>query len=95
MSLKDLKGLGQKTEKQLNDIGIYSKADLKQIGPVKAFIKLKNESNFKPSLNFLYAMVGALEDKHWTEIARQDKERLLFELEDYKELIKILDSESE
>lgn len=95
MKLKDLKGLGPKSEKQLNDVGIFTKADLEQIGPVNAFIKLRNESSIKPSLNFLYAMVGALEDKHWTEIAKNDKHRLLMELESYKELIQLLDSETE
>ncbi|MCZ6804033.1 MAG: TfoX/Sxy family protein [Proteobacteria bacterium] len=89
MTLKDLKGLGPKSEKQLNGVGIFTRSDLKQIGPVNAFIKLSNASDIKPSLNFLYAMVGALEDKHWTEIAKNDKQRLLMELEGYKELEKI------
>jgi len=64
MTLKDPKDLGPKSEKQLNGVGIFTRSDLKQIGPVNAFIKLSNASDFKPSLNFLYAMVGALEDKH-------------------------------
>ena len=88
MSLKDLKGLGPKTEKQLNDIGIYTKADLTQIGSIKAFIKLSNDSDIKPSLNFLYAMAGAIEDKHWREIAKNDKGRLLIELEEMIEIEK-------
>ena len=87
--LSDLKGLGPKSEKTLNKIGIYTKADLQKIGAVKAFIKLKKESDFNPSLNYLYAMVGALENKHWTEIAKAERERLLFELEGYDELEKI------
>lgn len=87
--LSDLKGLGPKSEKTLNEIGIYTKADLQKIGAVKAFIKLEKECNFNPSLNYLYAMVGALENKHWTEIAKVEKERLLFELEGYDELEKI------
>jgi DNA transformation protein len=31
-------------------------------------------------------MVGAIENKHWTKIARTEKARLLIELEGYKEL---------
>ncbi len=88
--LRQLKGLGAKSEKALNDIGILTAADLKTIGPVRAFIKLKNESITKPSLNFLYAMVGALEDIHWTAVAQKEKARLIMELEDFNELEKIL-----
>ena len=50
---------------------------------------LKEEGSIKPSLNFLYAMVGALENKHWAKIAKEEKGRLLMELEGYKELEKI------
>ena len=57
MSLRQLKGLGPKTEKYLNEIGIYTKEELAELGPVKAFIKLQKEGDSKPSMNFLYAMV--------------------------------------
>jgi DNA transformation protein len=86
-TLRNLEGLGPKSEKCLNDIGIYTKADLIKIGAVKAFIQIQNESeSMKPSLNFLYAMVGALEDRKWTDIAKNERYRLLMELDGYKEL---------
>lgn len=44
-------------------------------------------------MNFLYAMVGALENKHWGTIAKEEKGSLLFELAGYKELEKILQEE--
>ena len=91
--LSQLKGLGKKSEQQLNAIGIYSKADLKSTGPIGAFIKLQ-KSGSKPSLNFLYAMVGAIEEKHWTDIAKTEKSRLLIELDGYHELEGILKNES-
>jgi len=84
--LSKLKGLGSKSEKCLNEIGIYTLDDLKSIGPVRAFIKLKAECGINPSLNFLYAMVGAIEGVHWAKIAKSEKGRLIMELEDYKEL---------
>jgi DNA transformation protein len=43
LRLRDLKGLGVKTEQQLNEIGIHSVDDLKRIGAVKAFIMLKRK----------------------------------------------------
>lgn len=92
--LAKLKGLGPKSEKCLNEIGIKTKADLEKIGPVKAFLKLRNDSNIQPSLNFLYALIGALEDKHWADIAKSEKGRLLLELDGYQELEKLLNSKS-
>ncbi|GGX80699.1 hypothetical protein GCM10007160_04870 [Litchfieldella qijiaojingensis] len=90
MKLRDLKGLGPKSEKCLAEIGINTPDDLRRVGPVRAFIRLKNESSIKPSLNFLYAMVGALEDRHWAEIAKSERERLLMELDGYRDLEEML-----
>jgi len=91
--LRKLKGLGPKSEKCLNEIGINTKDELEAIGPIRAFMKLREECSIKPSLNFLYAMVGALEDKHWADIAKTEKGRLLMELEGYQELKKALKEE--
>ncbi len=91
--LSKLKGLGLKSERCLNEIGIRTKNDLEAIGPVQAFLKLRTECSTKPSLNFLYAMVGALEGRHWADIAKSEKGRLLMELEGYQELEQILKSE--
>ena len=88
--LRSLKGLGPRSVKQLNDIDIHTPADLEKIGPVKAFIKLQEQSNIKPSLNFLYAMVGALQNEHWVNIAKEKKGQLLLEFEDDKELENLL-----
>lgn len=93
MKLRELKGLGPKSEKCLHEVGIYTHEDLAQLGPVRTFIKLRKECSIKPSLNFLYALVGALENQHWTEIAKKEKGRLLMELEDYHELEELLKEE--
>jgi DNA transformation protein len=88
--LSTLKGLGPKSEKCLNEIGIYTKEELQESGAINTFIKLKNECSIKPGLNFLYAIVGALEDKHWADIAKTEKTRLILELDGYQDLEKIL-----
>ncbi len=93
--LSKLKGLGPKSESYLNEVGIFTKDQLQKTGAVRAFIKLKEKCSTKPSLNFLYAMVGALEGVHWTKIAKSEKGRLLIALDDYRELEKILKSEGE
>ena len=91
--LSKLKGLGPKSEKCLNEVGITTRKELEEFGAVKAFMKLRREGSIKPSLNFLYAMVGALEDKHWADIAKSEKGRLLMELEGYRELEEMLRAE--
>ena len=93
MKISDLPGLGPKSEKQLSLIGIDTTAQLKELGAIRAFIKLKKHPEIKPSLNFLYALVGALEGRHWLSVAKNEKARLLFELDGYQELEKILAAE--
>lgn len=91
--LRDLKGLGPKSETLLIEVGIKTEEELRKIGAIRAFIRLKKEGSTKPSLNFLYAMVGALEGEHWLNVAKHEKSQLLMELEGYRELEKILNSE--
>ncbi len=74
-----LKGLGDASEKQLNTIGIYTKKDLEKIGALEIYIKLK-----EPHLCFLYALVGAIENRSWLDVAQNDKTRLLIELDNFK-----------
>ena len=83
--LIDLNGFGPKSQQALNKIGIFTQADLAAIGAVRAFVKLQEQDALKPSLNFLYAIEGVLQHRDWREIAREEKGRLLMELEDYKE----------
>ena len=91
MSVKvsKLKGLGPKTEKYLNNIGIFTRDDLETIGAVSAYLKLIESGQTIPHLSFLYALVGALEDRSWLDIANNEKERLLYELEGLDELRKL------
>lgn len=88
-----MKGLGSVSEAWLNEIGIYTHADLESVGPVQAFIRLTNTRDIPVSLNLLYAMVGALENVHWADIAKTEKTRLLFELDGYSELDDIMRSD--
>ena len=91
--LGKLKGLGPKAERCLNEIGIKTRNDLEAVGPIQAFIKLREECSIKPSINFLYAMVGALNERHWADVAKTEKNKLLLELEGYQELMASLKEE--
>ena len=83
--LNTLKGIGPKSLYQLKTIGIHTKADLIKQGAIPTYVKLKR--HYKSiSLNFLYALVGALEDKNWREIAATRREELLLQIEGHKAL---------
>ncbi|MDF2179849.1 TfoX/Sxy family protein [Aliiglaciecola sp. CAU 1673] len=84
MKLREMKGLGPASEQCLIKVGIHSPEQLHQVGAVAAFMRLREQG--RPSLNFLYALVGAIEDRHWMDIAREEKGRLLLELEGIAEL---------
>ncbi|MGF1721002.1 TfoX/Sxy family protein [Vibrio kyushuensis] len=93
--LRDLQGLGPKSEAMLVNAGIDSVMLLKKLGAIRAFIKVKKQGDINPSLNLLYAMVGALEGKHWLEIAKKQKAELIIQLEGYEELEALFESEGE
>lgn len=83
--LSQLKGLGPKSEEALNAIGIHTKAQLKALGAVRIFVQLQEHSGSNTSLNFLYALAGAIEDRPWTDMAKFEKAHLLAELAGFRE----------
>lgn len=91
--LSNLTGLGATSELMLNKIGIKTKEDLEQMGPVRAYIKLKKESDPAPHLNFLFAMLGALKDDFWFNLSKEEKEQLLFDADGFQELKGLLSDE--
>ncbi len=91
--ISNLPGLGPVSEKLLASIGINSAAELRQLGPVNAYLQLEHAQRKPQSLNLLYAMVAALEQKHWTQIAREEKSRLLTELDGAREYRKVIKNE--
>jgi hypothetical protein len=48
-------------------VGLRTRGDLAAAGTVEAFMRVKR-AGFKPSLNLLYALEGALLDCHWQEV---------------------------
>ncbi|WP_223671129.1 TfoX/Sxy family protein [Kangiella shandongensis] len=85
MRLLDLKGLGPKSVSWLETVGIDNLQTLESVGAVKAYLRIQ-KAGYKPSMNLLYALVGALEDRHWADVAKLERERLLNELEMAQEL---------
>lgn len=81
MNIADLSNLGPKSQQMLAQAGIHTIAQLRQLGAVRAYVKVKRAGT-NASLNLLWAMEGALTGQHWQVVAKQERLRLLLELED-------------
>lgn len=62
-----LRNIGPKSMAWLRQTGVRSLEDLRAVGSLSAFVRVKR-AGFKPSLNLLYALEGAILDCHWQEI---------------------------
>lgn len=62
-----MRNIGPKSAAWLRQVGLRTLDDISQIGVVDAFMKVRR-AGFKPSLNLLYALEGALLDCHWQEV---------------------------
>ena len=76
--LRKAKNIGATIEKYLNEIGIFTMADLAETTSVKAFIKIRKQHPEKtiPICYYLYSLEGALLDLHWNDIPPKLKEEL-------------------
>jgi DNA transformation protein and related proteins len=71
-----MRNIGPKSAAWLRQVGLRTEEDLRAIGALDAFIKVKR-AGFKPSLNLLYALEGALLDCHWQDIPAERRGGLL------------------
>lgn len=78
--LSDLPNLGPRSVEMLEAIGIRTHAALAACGAIDAYIAIKDAGQ-PATLNLLWALEGALTDRDWRQVARDDKFRLLTELE--------------
>ena len=62
-----LRNIGPKSMAWLRQTGVRTLDDLKAVGALSAYVRVKR-AGFKPSLNLLYALEGAILDCHWQEI---------------------------
>ena len=76
MSTEKLRNIGPKSAAWLRQVGLRSREDLEGVGAVDAFMRVKR-AGFKPSLNLLYALEGALLDCHWQEVPETRRHELV------------------
>lgn len=79
--LRDMKGLGPRSEQWLPLAGIDTPAQLRAADPFEVYARLM-EHMPAPSLNMLYALIGAIEDRNWLDIKRERRGEILMRLED-------------
>lgn len=63
-----LSGIGAVTQKRLEEAGIGTVADLRALGSVEAYRRLRFMSPRQVSLNALYALEAALRGCHWLDL---------------------------
>lgn len=80
MDIADLPNFGPKSQQMLAQADIRTLEQLRELGAVRAYVQVKR-SGACSSLNLLWAMEGALSGRHWQEVAKHDRLRLLLELE--------------
>ena len=70
-----LRNIGPKSAAWLRQVGLRSEADLVGVGAVEAFMRVRR-AGFKPSLNLLYSLEGAIRDCHWQDVPEPRREEL-------------------
>ena len=71
-----MRNIGPKSAAWLRQVGLKTPEDLIEAGPLEAFMRIKR-AGFKPSLNLLYSLEGALRDCHWQEVPEERRTELV------------------
>ena len=70
-----MRNLGPTSAQWLNNVGIFTAADLAHLGSVIAY-RIVKEAGFPATLNLLYGLEAALRDIDWRDLDESVKERL-------------------
>ncbi|MBZ4040545.1 TfoX/Sxy family protein [Novilysobacter selenitireducens] len=76
MSTEKMRNIGPKSAAWLRQVGLRTREELAEAGTVEAFMRVKR-AGFKPTLNLLYAIEGALQDCHWQEVPDARRQELV------------------
>jgi hypothetical protein len=80
MSAAKLRNIGPKSMAWLRQTGVRTLEDLQAVGALAAYVRVKR-AGFRPSLNLLYALEGAILDCHWQDIPDARRTQLVTEAE--------------
>jgi hypothetical protein len=77
--IEELHNLGAASGAWLRAAGITTIEELREVGPVFAFMQVKRR-NAKASRNLLWALAAGLQDRDWCDLSESEKQRLQLEL---------------
>lgn len=80
--LINLRNLGKTSVQWLRAVGIHDAAELRRRGPVAAYCAVRARG-FRASRTLLFAIAGALQDIHWSQLDPDYKQQLLQELAEH------------
>jgi DNA transformation protein len=75
-----LRNLGPKSAMMLAEAGVRTTGELRALGAVRAYLRVKSFRPKSASLNLLWAIAAGLEDRDWRELSREEKASLLAEV---------------
>jgi DNA transformation protein len=74
--LARMRNLGPISAARLRAVGIDSPDELRRVGAVEAYLKLRESHPFEISVVFLYALHGAVTDTDWRQLSESTRARL-------------------
>ncbi len=74
--LTDLRNIGAVSARRLAAVGIASGNDMRAVGAVAAYRRVRHSEPRHTSLNLLYALEGALTVRRWQRLSEPTKARL-------------------
>lgn len=74
--ISELYGVGPFSERALAEIDIHTEDDLRDLGIVEAYARLKMVHGRAITLNFLWGLESALTGVHWKDISPERKAEL-------------------
>jgi hypothetical protein len=75
-AMPKLRNIGPKSAAWLRQVGLRTPEDLAAAGAVDAYMRVRR-AGFKPGLNLLYAIEGALNDCHWQDVPEARRTELV------------------
>ena len=80
-ALSEMRGLGPRSVEILIEAGINTSAKLRKADLFKLYQNIKAQHP-RTSLNLLYAMMGAVSNENWRDIAKERRSEVLMRLDD-------------
>lgn len=79
-----IKNIGKVSEQWLIEIGIKSYEDLKKIGSIEAYKRIKTNHPLSVNLVLLYALEAGIRNINWLKLSREEREELAEMIEQAK-----------